>query len=242
MEKWLEAGQDKVWGEALTINMFGMNVHSKILAVGAHTDDVELGAGGFLAKCIDEGHDVYYVALSPCQKNTGLDHAPETLVNEAMNATATLGIKEENVTICDFENTMFPLHAHEIRVALEKIRTRVKPALVLCPSTTDPHQDHATAGMETLRTFRSGEFIFAYELLRHGSYLFDPNLFVDISEYMEIKTKALMCYKSQLGKRSYYAPETFKALARTRAAQAGYGYHPERYTYAEAFTIMKMYL
>ena len=96
--------------------------------------------------------------------------------------------------------------------------------------------------METLRTFRSGEFIFAYELLRHGSYLFDPNLFVDISEYMEAKIKALLCYESQVGRRSYYSPETFRALARTRAAQAGCGYNPKVYLYAEAFTILKMYL
>jgi len=214
----------------------------KILAVGAHTDDVELGCGGFLAKCIDQGHEVHYVALSPCRKNTGLDHAPDTLVHEAMKATATLGIKEENIRIFDFENTMFPMHAHEIRAALEDVRSHVKPALVLCPSTTDPHQDHATAGMETLRTFRSGEFIFAYELLRHGSYLFDPNLFVDISEYMDKKITALLCYKSQVGKRSYFTPKAFRALASTRAAQAGYGYNPETYVYAEAFTIIKIYL
>ena len=214
----------------------------KILAVGAHPDDIELGCGGFIAKCIAHGHEVHYVALSPCKRNTGLDHAPKTLVNEALQATSTLGIKEENVTFYDFENTMLPMHAHEVRNALEEKRARIKPTLILCPSTTDPHQDHATAGMETLRTFRSGEFVFAYELLRHGSYLFDPNLFVDISKYMETKIKALMCYKSQIGKRSYFSPETFKALASTRAAQAGYGYDPATYSYAEAFTIMKMYL
>jgi LmbE family N-acetylglucosaminyl deacetylase len=210
--------------------------------VGAHPDDVELGSGGFLAKCIDCGCEAHYVVLSPCKKNTGLDHAPETLVNEAKKATATLGIKQENVTFFDFENTRLPSHAHEIRTTLEGIRNQVKPSLVLCPSTTDPHQDHATVGMESLRTFRSGEFVFAYELLRHGSYLFDPNLFVDISKYMETKIKALLCYKSQIGKRSYFAPETFRALARTRAAQAGYGYDPKTYLYAEAFTILKMYL
>ena len=214
----------------------------KILAVGSHPDDIELGCGGFIAKCIAHGHEVHYVALSPCRKNTGLDHASDTLVNEAMKATVTLGIKEENITIFDFENTMFPLHAHEIRGTLEGVRKRVKPALVLCPSTTDPHQDHATAGMETLRTFRSGEFIFAYELLRHGSYLFDPNLFVDISDHIETKIKALLCYKSQAGKRSYFTPKAFRALASTRAAQAGHGYDPKTYSYAEAFIIIKMYL
>ena len=218
------------------------NIDSPIVAIGAHTDDVELGCGGFLAKCIDAGYDIHYVVLSPCRKNTGLDHAPETLVNEAMKATATLGIKEENITIFDFENTMLPIHAHEIRATLESVRRRVKPAIVLCPSTTDPHQDHATVGMEALRTFRSGEFVFAYELLRHGSYLFDPNLFVDISDYMDKKIEALLCYKSQLGKRSYFTSKAFKALASTRAAQAGYGYDPETYVYAEAFTILKMYL
>lgn len=218
------------------------DVDSPIVAIGAHPDDVELGCGGLLAKCIDAGYDVHYVVLSPCRKNTGLDHAPETLVNEAMKATTILGIKEENVTFFDFENTRLPTHAHEIRAALEGVRMRIKPSLVLCPSTTDPHQDHATVGVEALRTFRSGEFILAYELLRHGSYLFDPNLFVDISEYMETKIKALLCYESQVGKRSYFSSRAFKALASTRAAQAGYGYDPKTYVYAEAFTIMKMYL
>jgi len=213
----------------------------KILAIGAHPDDCELGCGGFLAKCIDQGHEVHYAVLSPCRKNKVTDHPPETRVNEAKEATLVLGIKKENVTFLDFEDTMLPIHAHEIRVALDKIRAETLPELILCPSLKDTHQDHATVGIETLRTFRSGEFIFAYEVLRHGSYLFDPNLFVDITEYMDTKLRALMCYKTQLG-RSYFTPKSFRALAATRGAQAGYGYKPETYQYAEAFEIVKMYL
>jgi len=211
------------------------------LAIGAHPDDVELGAGGFLAKCLAHGHEVHYVILSPCEKHNVADHPPKTRVNEAKEATLALGIKKENVIFLDFENTMLPTHAHEIRIALGKIQAKILPDLVLCPSPRDTHQDHATTGIESLRTFRSGEFIFAYEVLRHGSYLFDPNLFIDITEYMETKLKALMCHKTQLG-RSYFSPETFKALAATRGAQAGYGYNPGTYRYAEAFEILKMYL
>lgn len=213
----------------------------KILAVGAHPDDCELGCGGFLAKCIAYGHEVHYITLSPCEKHRMTDHPTIRRIDEARKATLALGIKKENVTFFNFENTMFPTHAHQIRDALEQMRARILPELILCPSPTDPHQDHATTGIESLRTFRSGEFIFAYEILRHGSYLFDPNLFVDITEYMDIKLKALTCYETQLG-RSYFSPETFKALAATRGAQAGYGYKPGTYRYAEAFEILKMYL
>lgn len=213
----------------------------KILAIGAHPDDVELGCGGFLVKCLDQGHKVYYVILSSCRKHQVTDHPPEARVNEAKEATLALGIKKENVTFLDFEDTMLPTHAYKIRIALDQIQAKILPNIVLCPSPRDTHQDHATTGIETLRTFRSGEFIFAYEVLRHGSYLFDPNLFVDITEHMETKIKALMCYKTQLG-RSYFSPETFKALAATRGAQAGYGYNPRTYRYAEAFEILKMYL
>jgi len=211
----------------------------KVLAIGAHPDDIEAGCGGFIAKCINLGSTVYYIILSPCKKNTGLNHPEDTLVREAFEAASKLGVRRENITIYNFENTLLPLHAHEIRRCLERKQEEIKPDLVLCPFLEDPHQDHETVGKETIRVFRSGEVIISYEIIRHGSYTFNPNLFVDITDYINKKLEALSCFKSQLA-RPYFNIEVFKALAKTRAAQAGFDHSHE--AFAEGFNIVKMFI
>jgi len=202
----------------------------KILAIGAHPDDIEIGAAGFIAKALAEGASVHYIILSKCETNTGL--AKADLVSEAKAAASALGVR--NIEFCNFENTKFPEYSREIRDALEKARDKLKPDIVLCPSPQDPHQDHATAGAEALRAFRGRETVLNFEIIRKGVPLAEPNAFVDITDFLGKKLDAIKCYKSQF-QRSYFSDESYKALATVRGAQAGC-------KYAEAFRFVRGFL
>ena len=205
--------------------------YKRIITIGAHTDDIEMGCAGLISKCIDSGAEVHSVIMSKCddqfaEKEKG---RLECEFNDSMNS---LGVT--NSHLYDFPNKELPEHRIEIMDIFNRLQLEIKPDLVLIPFLNDPHQDHSTVAYSAIRSFRGTETVLQYEILRHGSYTFTPTLFVDISEHMERKLKALACYKSQASSRAYFDSESFKALAKTRGAQSGYNY-------AEGFVIYKMF-
>lgn len=204
--------------------------HEVALALGAHPDDIELGCGGTIAKARQTGIRVHSVVLSRCE-----DEAPPNRKglrsDEFLQSAKLLGAIPE---VFEIPNRAFPEHRREIMTLLEDLQERLKPDLVFIPFLEDPHQDHSTAGHAAVRTFRRRETILQYEILRYGSHSFTPSLFVDISETLQDKVRALKVYKTQLRTRAYFDEESFRSLARTRGAQSGY-------EYAEGFIIHKMY-
>ncbi|MCK4827116.1 PIG-L family deacetylase [bacterium] len=205
--------------------------HKKILAIGAHPDDIELGCAGLIAKCVDMGAEVYTSVMSRCDDQF-TEEEKGALKHEYCSSTNLLGISK--TFLYDFPNKELPEHRIEIMDILNNMQRDISPDLVLIPSLNDPHQDHSAVASSAIRTFRGTETILQYEILRHGSHTFTPTLFVDIADHLDKKLEALSCYKTQLERRAYFDNESFKALARTRGAQSGY-------EFAEGFVIYKMF-
>lgn len=208
-----------------------INNYKKILAIGAHPDDIEMGCSGLIRQFTDIGARVWTTTMSKCDDQF-TDEEKGKLVEECSNSSHILGIHK--TLLNDFPNKELPEHRIEIMDIFNNLQKEIKPDLILIPSLNDPHQDHSEVANCAVRTFRGIETILQYEILRHGSFTFTPTLFVDISDYIETKVKALCCYKSQVSRRAYFDEESFRALARTRGAQSGY-------TYAEGFVIYKMF-
>jgi LmbE family N-acetylglucosaminyl deacetylase len=201
---------------------------SKILAIGAHPDDIEMGCGGFIAKSIS----VCTSILSKCGDEVDTEEK-DLRAKEFEASVKTLGVK--NYYSFNFPNKEFPSNENQIRDELAKLQSDIEPDLILLPYLDDPHQDHRTVSYAGIRTFRNNETILQYEILRHGSHTFTPTLFVDITTFLETKLKALKCYTSQFERRPYFDLESFKSLARTRGAQSGYAY-------AEGFVVYKIFI
>ncbi len=206
--------------------------YKKVLAIGAHPDDIECGCGGFIAQCIENGSEVYLCVMSKCDNQFG-EYEKDRLIKECANSANIIRVKTK-IDIHNIPNMELPEHRKEIMKILEEKQKEIRPELVLIPFINDPHQDHETVAKASVRTFRSNETILQYEILRHGSHSFTPNLFVDITKHLDKKLDALDCYISQISKRAYFNRECFKGLARTRGAQSGYDY-------AEGFLIYKMF-
>lgn len=204
--------------------------YARILALGAHPDDIELGCGGALILASQLGAEVHVAVMSHCEDEAPKAE-PDLRVNEFLRACKVIGAKPN---VYSFPNRELPEHRREVMAILEGLQEAVQPDLVFIPFLEDPHQDHAALAHAAIRTFRRNETILQYEILRYGSHSFTPSLFVEITEVLDAKLAALRCYASQFKVRAYFDEESFRSLARTRGAQSGY-------PYAEGFVLYRMF-
>ncbi|HXX61540.1 MAG TPA: PIG-L deacetylase family protein [Candidatus Sulfotelmatobacter sp.] len=198
----------------------------RLLVVGPHPDDVELGCGGTIARFSRQA-SIDYLILSPCLE----DPRNANIIAEAETAAGVLGIQPASMIVEDLPRRTFHDKREDIRRILIAARDRLAPDLVFCPSLRDVHQDHEVTAEEALRLFRDVSVV-AYESPR-SSLDFQPNLYLTLDEeQLETKVRALMSYKSQFD-RYYFEPDIIRSFARMRGAQC-------RERYAEAFEIMRL--
>jgi LmbE family N-acetylglucosaminyl deacetylase len=207
--------------------------HSPVLVLAPHTDDGELGCGGFISYCVENDIDVYYIAFSNAHVSLPPEYPKDTLIKEVKEATKVLGIPSKNLIIYDFEVRHFPENRQKILQEMIKIRSEISPKLILCPSLEDVHQDHQTIANEALRCFKK-QSILCYEE-PWNNIKFSTNCFIHLEErHIRKKIEALNCYKSQKH-RSYIGDTSIRSLAITRGTQLEGGY-------AEAFEVVRWML
>lgn len=204
----------------------------RVLVLSPHTDDAELGAGGTVARLVEEGKIIHFVIFSRCEESVPEGLPRDILQNECMNSMAVLGVNSANAILLDYKVRHFPEYRQEILEDLIKFRKALKPDLVLIPSSRDMHQDHATIYWEALRAFKKEASIWGYE---HpwNNLTFTTDVFVRLEQrHIDMKIRALGQYKSQQN-RSYMDERNILALAYTRGAQLDT-------TLAEAFELVRI--
>jgi LmbE family N-acetylglucosaminyl deacetylase len=205
----------------------------RALVLAPHTDDGEFGCGGTMARLVEGGADVRYVAFSIATKSLPEGFAPDTLAQEVRDATSEIGIAQENLTVHDFEVRTFPAHRQEILELLIRLWEEWEPDVVLQPSVNDVHQDHQVIAMEGLRAFKRTT-ILGYEI-PWNNFNFDYQAYVALERgHLEKKTTALAKYASQQHRR-YSDPEYIWNVART------HGINVNR-EYAEVFQVYRAVL
>lgn len=205
---------------------------SKVLILCPHTDDGDLGAGGTIARFVEEGKEVYYAAFSACELSLPSGLSKDAIMLEFWEAVKILGIAVERTTTFDYEVRSFPLHRQEILEHMVILNNRIKPDLVIVPSSNDLHQDHHVVYSESLRAFKGTSSIWGYE---HpwNNVTFTTDIFVGLeTKHLRIKLNALKQYKSQ-SSRAYMDSTFIKSLAYTRGVQSGF-------KYAEAFELVRL--
>jgi LmbE family N-acetylglucosaminyl deacetylase len=202
----------------------------RILVLAPHTDDGELGCGGTIARFVEEGKDVHYVAFSTARTSVSPEFPDNILEIEVRTATKVLGIPKEKLIIFDYPVRHFPEYRQAILDDLIKLREKIEPALIFVPSLNDIHQDHQVIAAEGLRAFKR-HTILGYEL-PWNNIVFETRNFIPLEKgHIERKIEALRCYKSQQ-RRKYLSEEFIWSLARTRGTQIEGGY-------AEAFEVLR---
>jgi len=205
---------------------------SRILVLSPHTDDGEIGAGGTIARFVEEEKEIYYVAFSSCEASVPKGFPEDVLKIECQKATSILGIKPENVILLEYEVRTFPLHRQEILDDMIALNRQIKPELVLVPSSNDIHQDHQVIYAEALRAFKKNASIWGYE---HpwNNLTFTTDIFVKLEErHIKKKIEAMKQYESQ-NFRPYFDEKYIKALAYMRGTQVDY-------PFAETFELIRL--
>ena len=204
------------------MNFFG----KRVLFLGAHPDDIELGCGALLHHIIKQT-DVLCVTLSDNQKNPDLQNVKD----EHFESMRVLGVPRESILLGPFTTRVFHDARQEILEYFLKLRKDFGPDLIFVHSKQDVHQDHLTMTDEALRAFR-GITVLGFDVVR-SSYGFFPHFLVEVTEEdVDKKIEALSCYETYRD-RYYFNRELTRAIMIRHGALA-------ECPFAEGFDILRI--
>jgi len=213
------------------LQLAGRGDRLSVLCLGAHSDDIEIGAGGTLLGWLDQGIrlDVHWCVLS------GVDErGREARASAADFLAAAAG---RTVEIMKFRDGFFPEQGDQIKVWFEGLKDRVNPDVILTHRQDDAHQDHRQVSRLVWNTFRD-HLVLEYEIPKWDGDMGRPNFYVPVSaSVMQRKLDLLMTHFGSQRSKQWFDAETFLGLARLRGMECRAG---ERY--AEAFVARKISL
>lgn len=198
-----------------------------VLFIGAHPDDIEIGAGGALLKHLKRGDKVGYIVFSRGEK--GCSHGDScNREQELMNVARSLGLNY--FQLHSFPDTRLHEHFTEIKDILEDTVLKMRPDRVYTHSLNDSHQDHAVIAKITKIVCRRVPQVLSY--WSPSSYNeFHPVYFVDITDVFAEKIKLLENYKSQ-GSKDYLKRELVYSVNKYMGFLAGTNF-------AEGFEVLR---
>jgi LmbE family N-acetylglucosaminyl deacetylase len=185
----------------------------RILCLGAHSDDIEIGCGGTILRLLAERRaSVDWVVFS----------ANPVRAREARKGAALFlrDAAASRVAVRRFRDGFFPAQFAAIKTEFEKLKRKPSPDLIFCPSRLDAHQDHRTVAELVWNTFRD-HMVLEYEIPKYDGDLGAPGFFVPLSEAICRRKIALLsqAFRSQAG-RQWFGEDTFRSLLRLRGIES----------------------
>ncbi len=205
--------------------------HLTVLCLGAHSDDIEIGAGGTIISLIAAGVrlSVHWCVLSAA--------GPRGDEAKASAQAFLSGAETAQIELGDFEDSYFPEQIRAIKQWLIELRGRVTPDVVLTHTRKDAHQDHRAVNQLTWNLFRD-HMVLEYEIPKWDGDLGQPNAYVPLTkEAMERKISLLREHFGTQRSKDWFDRGTFQGLARLRGMECR---APDQY--AEAFYLRKVRL
>ena len=201
----------------------------KILALGAHADDIEIGCGGTILRLLEENPatDVCWVVMGATgQRRTEAIQSANLFLANA---------QRKEIVVKEFRDGYFPYIGTEIKDFFEELKRKYLPDLILTHYHGDLHQDHRLVSELTWNTFRN-HLILEYEIVKYDGDLGAPNFFVHLNESIVRKKIQTIVglFKSQEQK-SWFTEDAFSSILRLRGIESN---APEKY--AEGFYCRKI--
>ncbi|MGV0026173.1 PIG-L deacetylase family protein [Phormidesmis priestleyi] len=201
----------------------------RVLCLGAHCDDIEIGCGGTILKLIEMYPNVvfYWVVFS----------SSEVRSKEAFTSADRFlkGANIENIVVKNFRNSFFPFVGAEIKEYFEEIKQAFSPNLVFTHYQKDAHQDHRLISDLTWNSFRD-HLILEYEIPKYDGDIGNPNFFVHLDQAIcQRKIQTILDVFETQKERQWFTEDTFQALLRLRGVESN---SPSKF--AEAFHCRKV--
>jgi LmbE family N-acetylglucosaminyl deacetylase len=241
----LTARQYNLLSFYISLNLLYNKQMEKIIVFAPHPDDEALGMGGSIAKMSAMGHEITVVFVSAHMSPMYSEEVYQQVIAESKIAAKCLGV-EKSIYLNHAATSLRDCSGSIINNELLEIIKNINPTQVYVPF-FDRHSDHRAvfeAAMVATRPIGAGsniKLVAAYETISSTHWnapgiepTFTPNLFIDITEYINNKVEAVSEYESQVCQ--YPHPRSLKALealALFRGSQSGSGY-------AEAFQVIRM--
>jgi LmbE family N-acetylglucosaminyl deacetylase len=200
-----------------------------ILAIGAHPDDIEFGCGGTLTKYSQRGHRLFLMVMT----GGGSGAPSETRMAEQTAARQILGAEE--IFWGGYQDTHLGVYAEMIK-KIESVIASVKPEFIFCHFPDDTHQDHRHLAQAVMSATRYIRNVLFYE--GPTTQNFNPQVYVDIADTLEVKLEALQAHRSQVMKTNIEdlsIIEVARSCANFRGIQG-------RVKYAEAFHALRLFI
>jgi LmbE family N-acetylglucosaminyl deacetylase len=203
----------------------------KLLAIGAHSDDIEIGCGGTILKLVEESaiSEICWVVL------TGEHKRADEARGSAMAIVSD--VPSHRVILKDFRDGYFPYDGAEIKRFFEELKGEFSPDVILTHQRADLHQDHRITCELTWNTFRD-HLVLEYEIPKYDGDMGAPNLFVPLTESLcGKKIEHLMTHFASQTSKRWFKQDLFSGLMRLRGMECN-----SPTSYAEAFYSRKAML
>jgi LmbE family N-acetylglucosaminyl deacetylase len=199
----------------------------KVLCLGAHSDDIEIGCGGTILRLIAEYPGVMFHWVVLGARKAEAQRAAELFA----------GSRIERLVLKEFQDSFMPFIGAEVKATFEELKKELSPDVIFTHQPSDAHQDHRLLSELTWNTFRN-HLILEYEIPKYDGDMGRPSVFVPLTtEICQAKVKHLMNSFASQRSKSWFDEATFQGLMRLRGMECN---APSGY--AEAFYCRKIVL
>jgi LmbE family N-acetylglucosaminyl deacetylase len=202
----------------------------KILAIGAHPDDIEAGCSGTLAKYMQNGHDIYLLVMT--EGHMGGEGA----IRKREQKKAAKILKPRELIWGGYEDTLLSPHMNRMVHDIEVVLNKIIPDFIFVHYEDDTHQDHRSLAKATISATRYVRNVLFYE--GPTTQNFSPTIFVDIRETLDAKIAMLLAHHSQVQKTNIEGLAITDIVRSTAVFRGIQG----RVQFAEAFLPLRLFI
>ena len=202
----------------------------KILAIGAHPDDIEVGCSGTLAKYARNGHDIYLLVMTE-----GHMGGEGTIRKREQTKSAKI-LKSRELIWGGYKDTLLTPHMNQMVHDVEAVIKKIAPDFIFVHHQDDTHQDHRALAKATVSATRYIRNVLFFE--GPTTQNFSPTIFVDIRETLETKIAMLLAHRSQVQKTNIEGLAITDVVRSTAVFRGIQG----RVRFAEAFFPLRLFI